>query len=83
MHLMGRQRERNPSERLRGMAKERIKADSTGCRQKGRTGQWETASSVNGRANKMKEEERAPHLTGEQLLESDGCKVLKSEQWKN
>ena len=40
----------------------------------------ETVSSVNGRTKKMKEEERAPHVAGEQRLENDGCKVLKSER---
>lgn len=75
MHLMGRQRERNPSERLREAAKERTKTDGKGCRQKGRTSQWKV-SSVNGRTKKTKEEERAPHVA-EQLLESDGCSVEK------
>ena len=55
----------------------------TAGRQNERTGQWETVSSVNRRANEMKGKESALHLEGDQLVESDGwkswCRVLKSE----
>lgn len=50
------QRERNPPERLREMDKKRTRTDRTGFRQKEKTGQWQTVSTVNGKADEMKVE---------------------------
>lgn len=66
------QRERNPPERLREMDKKRTKTDRTGFRQKEKTGQWQTVSTVNGKADEMKVEgwgggEGCSHLAGEQF----------------
>ena len=76
MHLISRQKERNPPETK--TAKGRTKTDTIGCRQNRENRPTETVSSVNGRPNETKEEVGALHVA-EQFLESGGYQVLKSE----